>query len=232
LNLLVGKSVTAGELVVVMKETEAYFSLLAEERQRIVDVPSVEHRQWTDDELKRMALIDQALTAIVNDDRRRQPPAAPPPAPSAPGSDYRLVAERVYDNLREAQKQASTMVADYGRWLVATISASHLGGIFFVGGLPAEAVPWTVKEPAIWSLVIGLVSILAAGLVTYFNWSLNARAYAQMANPELLIDPQRWPKLDEKLAANARLTMRIAIGLGVLSVVMLIVSAGVVSLGV
>jgi len=217
------------------KEVEAYAQLLAEERSRLVDTVLRDHRPWRDEELGRLSLLDSALTAIVNDDSRRNPALPPVPSPprstdaaSEPGSDYRVVALAQYTALRENFKQTFSMVAEYGRWMVATIAAANISGIYFVGALDKTVVPWEVKEHAVWALVLGLVSILLCALVTYFNWQWNSRAYDRMTHPDMLIFPNKWPK-DIGLGRWINASVYVAIFLGISSVIAIVVAAVIVS---
>src|SRR5690606_1977368 len=129
------------------------------ERHNILELVAAEQRPFSDDELKRITLIDGAITAISNALAReraavQETPSKLAPNRSDPGSDYRVVALAYYEQSRSNWMAMNQLVAEYGKWMIATIAASHLGGIYFIGGISEFSL--AEKEGALWALVAGL----------------------------------------------------------------------------
>ena len=172
-------SLTAVEL----EALRARGQLVIAERDKLVNVALDEARDLSTAEMEQLVLLDQTITAMSNAILHQAPAPAPaqrPPLPanqSDPGSDYRLVAAARFELNKERYRLVGQLLADYGKWLVATIAAAHLGGIYFIGSI--EEIPLLEKEPALLALVAGLVLILMCGLATFYNWQANTVFYAR-----------------------------------------------------
>lgn len=215
------------------EELRARAQLVIAERDRLANIVLDESRSLTAgemDELVRLDLTVDALANAINHQKAQEPTPASTPLPanrSDPGSDYRVVAAALYDLNKESYRTVTLLLADYGKWLVATIAASHLGGIYFIGSLGELTLKQ--KEPALWALTVGLSLILACGLATYYNWQANARYYAGRLNVNYLIDPTAVPKDDPKHLSSINTWYVIAIALGLLSASCVPVSAYLLS---
>ena len=214
-------------------ELQARAQLLLAERDKLANVILNEARDLTIAEMQQLVLVDLTIDALANAIGRQRPTALPPerqplpPNKSEPGSDYRLVAASQLEITRESYKLVSQLIADYGKWLIATIAASHLGGIYFIGSL--DELSLKAKEPALWALAVGLVLVLSCGLATYYNWQANAVFYARRLQVNLLIDPTAWPKDDPNHLSTISLTQKVSIGLGIASAACILVAATLLS---
>jgi hypothetical protein len=208
-----------------LEELRAFFQLLVAERQRLATIVSREHRQLLPAEIAQLAELNGALEAMARTIRDLDPPptsapVAPPPLPEA---DFRLMAAKYYDTLVERAKLSGQLMADYGKWLIATIAAAHVGGIYMIATLSGDKLE--ANKPGIWALVIGLVLILFAGLATWWNWNHNAALGLQWANPRMLIDRNAWPVDNPRLAVWISITYWASLGLGVASAVCIPIAA-------
>ncbi|WP_193337459.1 hypothetical protein [Devosia beringensis] len=211
-----------------MDELRARIQLLIAERNELAAICVREHREFVDHELERLALLDASINSALNALKFLAPPEPQPSqVPVQINPDYRLVAKAYYDANRDGYKFVSQLVGDYGRWLVTTIAAAEFGGMVLIGNL--EGIPWSSKEPALWSLVVGIVLIFSCGLVTYFNWSALAELYDKRNNVNMLVNPDAFPRDDPKLGGRIKFTYVSAIVLGALSVLSIPVAAGILS---
>lgn len=109
-----------------------------------------------------------------------------------PNPDYRLLARALWDYSNERLKFASQVNADYGKWLIVTITSTHLAAIYLVS---QPTVPVEVREDgaSYWPFIAGLCLALICGLATWLNWALNAIAYNSWLKVGMLTDPSLWP---------------------------------------
>ena len=206
----------------VMEELQARFLVLIENRKTLAAVAAREHREWTPEELAELAKLNSALDAIRYTINELTPSSAnATPSPPVVDPDYRLQAAAFRDVNRDNLKFAMDQVGQSGRWLLATIGASHFGGLLLLTQLTGK-VEIADLRPAMWSLVSGLVLILISGLVTYWNWSAAAQVYSKNLGPGYLVDKTMWPTLDPKDARRITFTQRTAIIVGFVSVLCLI----------
>ncbi len=203
-----------------MSRIRGYLEILLDDRERLVTLAETEARAHTKEELRQLVEIDQSITAIVNSIRHAETgtdlSASPPKPTTDPASDYRLQAARYFDALREDATFAKTMMGDYGKWMLATLAAVHVGGIYLVNSM--TAVEMNGKIEAMWWLLAGLLLNLAAGLVTYANWNLLAQYTPKIG---MLVNEEHWPK-SWPLNGWVNVTMWGAILLGVASALTLI----------
>ena len=215
-------------------ELRARAELIVAERDRLANVVLDESRGLTTEEMQQLVLLNHTIDAMINAIRHQgasaesAPPAPMPPNRSVPGSDYRLVAASQLEITKDSYKLVMQLLADYGKWLVATISAAHLGGIYFLGSL--DELTLKAKEPSLWALAIGLVLILTCGLATYYNWAANAAFYARRLRVDILVDPTAWPKDEPGHLSAIDLTQKIAIVLGIASAACILVAATLLSM--
>ena len=102
----------------------------------------------------------------------------------------------VYHDLKESQRAAFSVAAEYGRWLIASLvllNGGALWGLFsYLGtiGMKADGIgPYTAP---IWSFIIGIVLAMLSGLGAWYNWSLHYDNYHHMARHDMLWDPEKW----------------------------------------
>lgn len=210
-------SLTAVEL----EELRARGQLVVAERDKLVNIALDEARNLSAAEMQQLVLLDQTINAFSNAIQHQAPAPSPterpplPPNRSDPGSDYRLVAAARFELNKERYRLVGQLLADYGKWLVATIAAAHLGGIYFIGSI--EEISLLDKEPALLVLVAGLVLIFMCGLATFYNWQANTVFYARRVNPDYLVDPTAQPKDDLDHLRHIDLTYWVSILLGIAS---------------
>lgn len=199
-----------------MDELRAYFQLMVAERQRLASTVAREHRPLTDVEIAKLAELTQAIDGLKYTIQELSPPAADAaPAKRGPASDdYRLVASHTLEKFRDNYRLTNQLFADYGRWLITTIGALHFGGIYI---LATTTVPDVAQEWGIWTLTVGIVLILLAGLTTWWNWYAASQLFANWTDANMLVNPDAWPKDDALLSARMAWTFRASIILGVLS---------------
>jgi len=199
------------------------------DRNYLATVVSRERREFTEDEIARLATLNGAIDSALNALRAFRSETSPNPQPPSNSSiqdDYRLVAARYYEANREGYRFAAQLFADYGRWLVATIAASHIGGIFFLGSLK---LPIQQVEPSLWALTIGLILILFCGLAAYWNFMALADLYASRDNIMMLTNPEHFPKHDPSFDRKLRNTYTAALVLGTSSAICILAAAVLLS---
>lgn len=139
---------------------------------------------------------------------------------SNPGSqqdlDYRLVAKALWDLNAEKLKFTAQVHADYGKWLLVTITTTHLAAIYL---LSQPAVPTVIREHqrSYWPFVIGLCLALICGLITWLNWSLSAVAYNNWMQPDMLINSKSWPTTGRRLKFWLPITFYLPLAIGAIS---------------
>ena len=202
-----------------MDELRAYLLLMIAERQRLASVVSREHRPLTPQEIKALARLTTAIDGMrfTLAEFSAPQPAGPSPAGSQPGAsaEYRTVAGQTLDKLRDEYRLSSQYAAEYGRWLIATIAALHLGGIYIVS--LSTTLDVVQRERGIWVLTVGVMLILFAGLAAWANWGAASLVFAKWTDAKMLVDPAAWPKEDAMLNARMKWTYRASLGLGLAS---------------
>jgi hypothetical protein len=115
---------------------------------------------------------------------------------SSPGTQHTsnpVVAKAYWDHIGDMLKFTTQIQADYGKWLIVTVTSVHLAALYLVtqpGVLESVRTnPWSY-----WPFIIGICSILIAGLITWANWSISACIYGGWRHPFMLVDPAYWPK--------------------------------------
>lgn len=133
--------------------------------------------------------------------------------------NYRLVASHEYQSQREDYRMAAELMAQYGRWLVATITAVHFGSIYLLSSLPGDNLEG--RQAALWALVTGVILILLCGLAAWANWGAMADLKRNWADARMLVDPKAWPKADAEtrwVRWWVQWSLRASLAFGVLSV--------------
>jgi hypothetical protein len=97
----------------------------------------------------------------------------------------------------------------------ATIAAVHLGGIYVL--TQAYFIETTARESGVLILTFGILLVLFAGLSAWWNWYAASLLYQKWANPDMLVNPNAWPKDDPVLSARMNWTFRASIIVGLLS---------------
>jgi hypothetical protein len=110
-----------------------------------------------------------------------------------PDDDYRLMARALWDFTGERLRFSSQINADYGKWLIVTITSTHLAAIYL---LSQPSVPEAVRHSgsAYWPFIVGLLLALVCRLATWLNWALAAIAVSRWMKVGMLTDPSYWPK--------------------------------------
>ena len=125
--------------------------------------------------------------------------------------DDKLVAERAYEQILDAGREAARIQAGYGKWLIATLTAVHLGAIYFVGLDSNPHLTIEAKIPALRFFVSGLLLILLSGLIAFINWGLIADFYRRWA---MRICSSRICSSVEKSFLNPRRTFGCSVPIG------------------
>jgi hypothetical protein len=131
--------------------------------------------------------------------------------PKVDDPDYRKVAEEIYRLTVDRMKHAATIQADYGKWLLVTVTSIHLGALYAIFSNPKLTI-----SPL--PFLVGLLLILASGLCTWINFTISMNDLDTWADPAMIIDSDRWPK-HIKHPWRYQLTMFSALTLGVASVI-------------
>ncbi|HWA70632.1 MAG TPA: hypothetical protein VG821_12460 [Rhizomicrobium sp.] len=121
------------------------------------------------------------------------PGQQPPSPPSLPPIPNPTVANAYWHLNGERLKFTSQIQADYGKWLIVTVTSVHLAALYMVSqpGVP-EAV--RTNPMSYWPFIIGICAILIAGLITWANWTMAASIYMSWMNAWMLVDFKYWPK--------------------------------------
>jgi hypothetical protein len=125
---------------------------------------------------------------------------------------YRKQAEIVYLSLKDMQKHATTMQAEYGKWMINTLYLLHGGAI---AGLLAKAAPGVtpIYLSSLWWFVGGIVCSMCAALAAWWNFTFAARIYYQSADYRMLTDKAHWPKIPRSMATRATMILGMLAGL-------------------
>lgn len=128
--------------------------------------------------------------------------------------EYRMLARALWDFTGERLKFTSQIHADYGKWLLVTITSSHLAAIYIVS---QPSVPDNVRlsESSYWPFVLGLSLALIAGLVTWINWGIFVGIYTEWMKVGFLVDPGKMPQdVNKRTSWALKLTFLAPIILG------------------
>jgi hypothetical protein len=131
---------------------------------------------------------------------------------------YRLAAVELYRLNVERLKAVTAIQADYGKWLIATLSVIHTGALYAI----ATAHLASNVKGAYAPFLVGQLLVLASGLSTWTNFSLVMSLMEDWTDPFMLTDDARWPKLDGPFKFWIPATMVISIVAGVLSALCLL----------
>lgn len=131
---------------------------------------------------------------------------------------YKEVAKLTYDSLLEMRRLSFAAQAEYGKWLISSIFLMHgsaIGGLAFKAATGAP--PYLAAM--LW-FVVGMIFALGSGFAAWWNFSFASAQYESWAQPGMLFDRSKWPS-DVTKAGGMKMTRRLSIACGVLSVVML-----------
>lgn len=132
-------------------------------------------------------------------------------------ADYRLLARALWDYTAERLKFTSQINADYGKWLIVTITSTHLAAIYLIS---QPSVPSEIREngSSYWPFIIGLCLALVCGLSVWLNWALSAIAYAKWMKVGMLTDRLYWPQeTSERLKRWMPISFYLPISIGLAS---------------
>lgn len=143
---------------------------------------------------------------------------------------YQYWAREQYEFYKAAREWAFKANVDYGKWLVASGLLVHGAGLYALNALrDASDQPYihlALIEGAKWH-VAGIVFVLIAGLMAWFNFQAAASIYDDWANPLMVYKTDEIPKqLPERDAVGA--TRLASILFGALAFWALIASAATV----
>src|SRR6185312_1865252 len=128
-------------------------------------------------------LGDKMRTGGAMSNPAQQP--VPPPNP--------IVARALWDYTGERLRFVSQIQADYGKWLLVTITTVHLATVYMVSQ-PTVPVAVRTNPTSYWPSITGVCLVLTAGLATWANWALAANLFAGWMDANMHISYASWPK--------------------------------------
>jgi hypothetical protein len=126
---------------------------------------------------------------------------------------YRLAAVELYRLNVERLKSITIVQADYGKWLIATLSVIHTGALYAIA---TAHLAQNVKGAYV-PFLVGQILVLFSGLSTWINFSLVMSLMEDWTDPFMLTDDARWPKLEGSLKFWIPTTMVTSLAAGVFS---------------
>jgi hypothetical protein len=129
-------------------------------------------------------------------------------------ADNRYTRE-IYEGYREHWRLSSTLVGDYGKWLIAQLTLINVGAIFLLSN---EQFRPALAHGSFWWFVAGIMLSLFCGLAAWFNWGLNRDLAKVYFDPAILEDDAAWPEPSRALLFMTTLTYWLSLALGLASV--------------
>lgn len=110
--------------------------------------------------------------------------------PIQDSEDYRLLARETFQQSEHRFAVMFGVQADYGKWLIATLSLIHSGALY---ALATSKVDHAQKDAFV-PFLVGLLLALTCGLLTWINYNLQASTYMRWADPRMLANDDHWPR--------------------------------------
>lgn len=128
-------------------------------------------------------------------------------------TDYRIGAAELYRLNVDRLKIVQTIQADYGKWMIGTLSVIHSGALYAIAdGKLGESVSGNYLPS-----LMGLLLTLASALFIWTNFSLAIRLFEAWTDPAMLSDDAHWPTTSGRLKFWLPATMWLAVTTGVSS---------------
>lgn len=126
--------------------------------------------------------------------------------------NYHKIAEELYRLNGERLRSVSLVQADYGKWLIATLSVIHSAAIYAVATSPRLESSHTLIVP----FVVGLLLTLTSGLFTWTNFTILIALYQSWVEPAMLRDDAYWPTSScfYKISVPATMVLALITGIG------------------
>ncbi|TCN30364.1 hypothetical protein [Sinorhizobium americanum] len=128
----------------------------------------------------------------------------------------KLHARELYDHLRRYQEASQRGHLEYGKWLIASLLATHGGALYAISGLRTSVRGNQIGDlvtAASWNLA-GVCLTLLAAFFAWLNFQFAEHIYHEWSDPAMLYRSDRWPKIVAKTdPVNACLFLAAAFGL-------------------
>jgi hypothetical protein len=134
---------------------------------------------------------------------------------------YRALAPVEYEKrlrIADANQQAQR---DYGKWLLSSLLAMNGGAI--IGTAAAGEIAKDLFVASVPFFVLGIITAMISGLLTWMNWDRATDLYRDMASPNMLFGPDWEPMPLPKTNKYLERTRFFGIAIGIASAVLLIV---------
>lgn len=126
----------------------------------------------------------------------------------------------VYSDLKESQRAAFHIAAEWGRWLIASLLLINGGALWgllsYFGAIKLNAEGLGEYRMPIWCFIVGIVLAVLSGLSAWANWQMHWQNFMHMARYDMLWDPNQWAN-DPRYSAALDITYRVSIVTGIAS---------------
>ena len=126
---------------------------------------------------------------------------------------YQMAATELYRLNVERLKIIQVTQADYGKWLMATLSLVHTGALYTIA---TEHLGKGVADAYLPPLV-GLLLTLISALLIWTNFTLAISLMEKWTDPAMLSDDAHWPKSERPYKFWIPATMALAVVTGIAS---------------
>jgi hypothetical protein len=124
---------------------------------------------------------------------------------------YLMQAAELYRLNVERLKIVQTVQADYGKWLIATLSLIHTGALYAIA---SDHLGSNIRNSFVPPL-FGILLTLTSAFFAWVNFSLGVRLMESWTDPKMLSDDARWPKVEGALKFWIPATMALSVGTGI-----------------
>lgn len=138
---------------------------------------------------------------------------------------YRSLADALYKQRLAEFKLFLGIQAEYGKWLIATLSLLHGAALYALASGHLEQAPRAVSLAFLFGLILTMIS----GFATWINFSLNAGEAWRKANVMMLFDRSSIPPEDESKNCQIALSLYAAVITGILSLLLFVVGVIVIA---
>ncbi|HEY0446840.1 MAG TPA: hypothetical protein VGD19_10355 [Allosphingosinicella sp.] len=148
--------------------------------------------------------------------RRRRPPAARQKRPTnaLTEAEYRFIAVHHLDKLTNGRNTAASQVARQTGSLIAQIVV--LNGAALIVSF-ANVDPHGPGAAATRWFLAGVILAILSGALALLHAAITFRQLERMADPEMFLDPEKWPAANPRLAHGGRAASYLAIAAAMIS---------------
>lgn len=113
---------------------------------------------------------------------------------------YEILAREVYFKMKDLRADSRRYHVEYGKWLIASMLAVHLGALFLLSSLVGQPGVDNVQlvDAVVWH-VGGIAFIISAGFCAWLNFQCAEIIFDRWSDPTMLIDAEVWPGADEPI---------------------------------